>query len=255
MDIPKFVWESFDHPLAIQLKEEFQLEKVVESGRSEFEKQLLLKEWVYHTLPHGNNPRPDYQNAIEILRDAKGNQFYCSHYALVYLQCATALGWYCRKLGVDYDHKQGEEERHHGVTDIWSNQYQKWYVIDAMHNLHFEKDGIPLNALEIRNEHLKNRAKDIQGIVGNHSGTVAYDEESFGFDIPSNYFWFFILLRNNFFEDPDMYNSKALLWSDEYNQDKIWYKGGGSKGESRLHPMYENQFIKTSDFDLCFPKM
>jgi hypothetical protein len=251
----QYQWEDFNHPQVKLLREEFGLEQVVASGRDEFERQLLLKEWVYHTLPHGNNPKPGYQNTIEILRNAKKEEFYCSHFALTFLQCATALGWYCRKLGVDYDHQQGEEERHHGVTDIWSNQFQKWFMVDPMHNLHFEREEIPLNALEIRNEYLKNNAKEIQGIIGNHSGAVTYDERSFGFDTPSNYFWFFILLRNNFFEDPEMYNAKSLLWNDKYNQDKIWCKGGGSKGESKPHPMYEDQFIKTSDFNLCFPRM
>ncbi|HUW24541.1 MAG TPA: transglutaminase domain-containing protein [Patescibacteria group bacterium] len=255
MDIPKFVWEHFNHPLALQLRNEFQLEKVVESGRNEFEKQLLLKDWVYQTLPHGNNPKPGYQNAIEILRDAREGEFYCSHYSLALLQCATALGWYCRKLGVDYNHRQGEEERHHGVTDIWSNQFQKWLVIDPMHNLHFEKEGIPLNALEIRVEYLKNKVKDVEGVVGDHKQVIRYFEDEKGFDKPSNYFWFFILLKNNFFKDPEMYNSKALLWVDEHNQDRVWYKGGGSKGESEPHPMYKNQFVKTNNFGLCFPEM
>ncbi len=255
MNTPKYIWEDFEHPLVLQLKNEFQLEKVVEGGRNEFEKQLFLKDWVYNTLPPGNNPKTDYQSAIEILRDANKGEFYCSHCALTFLQCATALGWYSRKLGVDYDHQQGEEERHHGVTDIWSNQFQKWFVVDPQHNLHFEKDGLPLNVLEVRREYQQNKAKDIQGIIGSHSGVVAFDERSSGFDTPSNYFWFFVLLRNNFFKDSEMYNSKSLLWVDEYNQDKIWYKGGGSKGESKPHPMYENQFIKTGDFDLCFPKM
>lgn len=206
-------------------------------------------------MPHGNNPRKNYQNALEVLRDKDVGQFYCSHFALTYLQCATALGWYCRKLGVDFDHEQGIEERHHGVVDIWSNQFQKWFVVDAQHNLHFEKEGIPLNALEIRGEWLKDRAAQVNGITGNHSAAIAFNEASFGFDTPSNYFWFFILLRNNFFEDPDMYNSKTLLWVDEYNKNKIWYKGGGTKGESKPHPMYDSQFIKTNDFNLCYPKM
>ncbi len=52
-----------------------------------------------------------------------------------------------------------------------------------------------------------------------------------------------------------MYNGKSLLWSDEYNADKIWYKGGGKKGESVPHPQYKEQFIKTNDFGLCFPDM
>lgn len=241
MTLPKYQWEDFKHPKLKLLRERFELEKVVKKGKSEFEKQLLLKSWVKQKLPLGYNPKREYQGALEILTDKNG-EFFCSHYALVFIQCAAALGWYSRKLGIDYDHLFGEEEKHHGVTDIWSNDFQKWYVVDAMHNLHFEKDGIPLNSLEIRQEYLKDKAKNVVG-------------ETFGFDQLSNYFWFFILLRNNFLENPNIYNSKALLWTDEFNKDKIWYKRGGKKGESRPHPMYESQFIKTQDFNLCFPRM
>ena len=55
--------------------------------------------------------------------------------------------------------------------------------------------------------------------------------------------------------EPGLFNTKALLWIDEFNKGKVWFKGGGSKGKSIVHPMYENQFIKTSDIELCFPIM
>jgi hypothetical protein len=212
-----------------------------------------LKDWVHKTLPLGYNIKRNYKSALEILGEAKDGQFFCSHYALTFLQAGIALGWYTRKLGVDCDHLRGEEERHHGIVDIWSNQYRKWYVVDVMHNLHFEKDNIPLNALEVRLEYLKNMARDVVGVVGVNEKRLSYGGDTHGFDQPSNYFWFFILLRNNFFEDPDMYDGKSLLWTDKYNANKIWYKGGGKKGESVPHPQYKEQFIKTDDFNLCFP--
>jgi hypothetical protein len=251
----KYLWEDSKNKNPAELREKYNLEQIVESGKDEFEKQLLLKSWVNQILPLGYNPKKQYKNSLEILEDSEKGQFYCSHYSLVYIQCATALGWYSRKLGIDYYHEFGEEEKHHGIADIWSNQFKKWFVVDAMHNLHFEKDKVPLNACEIRQEYLKNRAKDVAGIIGNYQRKLYYSKGTFGFDQPSNYFWFFILLRNNFFEDPDMYNGKSLLLEDKYNQDKIWYKGGGTKGESCPHPQYKNQFIKTNDPSLCFPEM
>ncbi len=125
-----------------------------------------------------------------------------------------------------------------------------------MHNLHYEKDGLPLNALEIRSEYLKNSGKDIIGVIGNKERFIRYKSDDKGFNTPSNFFWFFIGLRNNFFEKPNIWDTKALLWIDDHNKDKIWYKGGGKHGNSKPHPMYEyNQFIETSDQDLCFPTM
>jgi len=251
-----FTWEKFDRPELAELREKFRLVNIIGEKKDEFSRMLALKDWVNKVLPHGNNPKRQYRNSIEIFEDAKkGEEFYCSHFSLVFLQCATALGWYSRKLGIDYNHQQGQEEMHHGITDIWSNKFKKWFAVDPLHNLHFEKNGLPLNSYEVRAEFLKNKAKDVIGIIGDYEKKINYSSEITGYDQPSNYFWFFILIRNNFFEDPDMYDGKSLLWTDEFNKDKIWYKGGGKKGESKPHPMYESQFIKTNDFNLCFPAM
>lgn len=253
-----YQWENFNNPKVIKLRNEYQLEEIVKRGEDELEQQILLREWIYQTLPLGN-PKKDYSNlsAFEILDDAKkGDEMYCTWFTLAFIQCAIALGWYTRKIGADYDHIQGEEEKHHGICDIWSNQYQKWYVVDPMHNLHYEKDGIPQNALEIRSEYLNNGGTDILGVVGNKEKLIKYNNHDRGFNTPSNFFWFFIGLRNNFFEKPNIWDTKALLWVDKYNEGKIWYKGGGKHGESKPHSMYEyNQFIETSDKNLCFPLM
>src|SRR5690606_27788151 len=39
---------------------------------------------------------------------------------------------------------------HHGMTEVWSNQYRKWVLMDAELNHHFERDGVPLNMGELR---------------------------------------------------------------------------------------------------------
>lgn len=190
------------------------------------------------------------------MKDAnKGKKFWCSQYAFTFLQCGLSLGWYTRKLGIDVDHRFGEEEMHHGIADIWSNPFKKWYVVDPANNIHFEKNNTPLNAVEIRKEYIRNKAKDVKGVIGDYKKIISFDKNSRGFNTPSNYFWIFISLRNNFLEKPGIYNTQTLLWIDKYNKNKKWYKGGGENGKPHLHPMYENQFIKTNDYDLCFPNM
>jgi hypothetical protein len=256
MVLVKYIWEDFERPKLKFLKEKYNLEQVVDKGKSEFEKQLLLKEWVHGVLPHGNNPKLHYKDAIEILEGAKkGDEFYCTHYALTFIQTATALGWYSRKVSIDSDHGFREEEMHHGVCDIWTSTYKKWYVLDVQHNLHFEKDGIPLNVYEIRMEYLKNKAENVTGVLGQHKKRVYYNSYKKGFNQPSNYFWFFILLRNNFFMNPNIYDAKALLWIDKYNINETWFMGGKNKGRYRKHPLYKKGFIKTSDINFCFPRI
>ena len=48
-------------------------------------------------------------------------------------------------------------------------------------------------------------------------------------------------------ENTGLFDLKALLWVDEKNKDKKWYKS------NQEHPMYKNQFIETNDIKMCFP--
>ena len=251
----RFTWEKSDNPLAIKFRRQYDLDSVVKSAKDEYEKQLLLKSWVHKSLQSGN-PQKDYSrvNAFEIMDDAiKGKRFWCTQYAQLYLQSGVALGFYTRKLGVDSE--DPKTDMHHGVTDIWSSKFEKWYVVDAQNNLHFEKDGIPLNALEIRREYIHDKGCRIKGVVGNHEKQVQFNSNSTGYNSPSNYFWFFISLRNNFFERPGLYDTKALLWIDTYNKDKVWMRGGKKEKKLYPHPMYKSQFVQTSSIAECFPGM
>jgi hypothetical protein len=49
----------------------------------------------------------------------------------------------------------------YGLTAI-----TKWFLSDAKYNSHFEKNGIPLSGLEVREEYLKNKAADIVRVKG-----------------------------------------------------------------------------------------
>lgn len=141
-----YLWEDFSHPKLRRLRDEYRLDDVISSGSTEYEQQLILKDWVGKALPQGK-PSKDYLplSAFEILEDASSGDysFWCTQFAHVFVQCATALGWYSRKVSIDWDHSQNEEDRHHGINDIWSEQFNKWYSIDAQNNVNFEKNGIP----------------------------------------------------------------------------------------------------------------
>jgi hypothetical protein len=251
----KFQWEDFNHPKLKQLQNKYNLVERLEKGKDEFERQLILKNWVNKVLPHGK-PDKDYSqlSSLEILTDAKkGKKFWCTQFTLLFIQAASSMGFYSRKLGVDT--KDIKKDMHHGVADIWSRKFNKWYVVDAQHNLHYEKNGVPLNAFEIRKEYLLNKAREVIGVVGNYEEKLNYKPGKRGYNTPSNYFWFFVGLRNNFFSKPGIYSLDAFLWIDKYNQDKLWYRQSDNKQRFELHPMYKSQFIKTSQLSKCFPKI
>jgi hypothetical protein len=117
-----FVSSGYDDERLTALRKTHLLEQITAPARDEWSAQSLLKEWVYGKIPLGNPTSPAV-HALDILeKAARGEKFYCTHYAITYAECATALGWQARKLGIDRPHgKDGFGSSHHGVAEIWSN--------------------------------------------------------------------------------------------------------------------------------------
>jgi hypothetical protein len=212
---------------------------------------LLLKEWVHKAIPPGS-PKASYNNAPDISEHAaRGDTFWCTHCTINYpCECAAALGWQARKIGVDSARPEGVGSSHHGVAEVWSNQFRKWVVIDAQSNLHFEKAGIPLSAWEIRAEWLKDGGKSVDHVVGvppkavKKNPAIAWWDRSE--DETSVYFWMY--LENRLMAAPkDSGETQQLIFlQDEANADLIWYQNGDPETKGELHQGYlRNRFLPT----------
>ena len=106
----------------------------------------------------------------------KGHGFHCGHYMVVQNAVMNSYGYVTRCLGAGPGVKGGPDG-HHGINEIWSNKYHKWFLSDAKYNHHFEKNGVPLSALEIREEYLKNKVADVVLVKGTNrspSRTMVY---------------------------------------------------------------------------------
>jgi hypothetical protein len=247
-----FVTTDYTDESLRALRRQYPLEKVTAGGKDEWQSQLLLKEWVHKAIPPGS-PKVSYNNAVDILEHAaRGDAFWCTHYTITYAECAAALGWQARKIGVDrYHGPEGMGSSHHGVAEVWSNQFRKWVVIDAQSNVHFEKAGIPLSAWEIRAEWLKDGGKSVVHVVGvppkavkKNPAITWWDRAE---DETSVYFWLY--LENRLMAAPnDSSEPQPLIFpQDDANEGLIWYQNGDpeTKG-SELHQGYlRNRFLQT----------
>lgn len=149
----RFQFDSYDNPKLKLLREQYRLDEVIAPGKDEFEKQLLLLDWVNHRFHKFGKPTSNARGAIDILAaNEKGSAFFCAHYADVFVSAAASLGWIDRPLALRRPDNIGEGSTEHSSTEIWSNQYRKWIVLDPTFAMYVEKDGIPLNAYEIRQE-------------------------------------------------------------------------------------------------------
>jgi hypothetical protein len=129
---------------------------------------------VHHRFRKFGRPTTETRGALEILNAIEnGNAFFCSQYAKVLVSAAASVGWVDRELALR--RHQGANKNggstEHSTTEIWSNQHRKWIMLDPTSNLFIEKDGVPLNAWEIRHEWFYREGKDLVFVVGKERKT------------------------------------------------------------------------------------
>ncbi len=171
-DLPAFVgdFSQLDYgdpraPRTVQVREQYRLDEVVAGAATEFEAMCALKRWVRSRWDHGWSLSFDkVKDALDILELAeRGEHFNCGFYSRVFVECARSLGWVARPIGIgvrDCSFPRGHNVGNvgHSVPEIWSNQYRKWVLLDPDLNLHYERDGLPLSALEIHDAWLSHEA-------------------------------------------------------------------------------------------------
>ena len=151
-----FSYQPYEEPRLHELRRKYQLDEVIKGASSELEEFALLQSWTRSRFR-----RQDYQplthnfDALEVLdRNLKNladepldpgkHLDPCHFFPLLYCQIVLTMGHTSRLVSIG-----------HGMVEVWSNQFQKWVTMDAELDLHYEKNGIPLNMLEIRDENFQ----------------------------------------------------------------------------------------------------
>lgn len=131
------------------------LDDVVAGANDELEELVLLRNWTRMQFR-----RIDYQektknfDALNVLENIKVNTDGresspedirpCDIFPRLYIQILLSMGYQARLCQVSHNGLG-----HHGLTEVWSNQYNKWITMDVDLNLHYLQGGIPQNLLEI----------------------------------------------------------------------------------------------------------
>ncbi len=165
----RYRFDSFDNPKLKELRERSGLAEVIGAGRDEFEQQVLLMDWTHTQFRKFGQPSTKSRGALRILEAIEGGHtFFCQQYTEVLVSAAASLGWVDRPLALR--RHQGVAQvggsTEHSVTEIWSNQHRKWVMLDPTSNLYLERDGVPLNAYEIRQEWFYRNGTNLVFVVG-----------------------------------------------------------------------------------------
>lgn len=236
-------YKDSSYPKFKALNDKYQLDTIFHGERDEFKRILLLRHWIKKTIPVGVPPSSGGNSAEDILDQAlKGIKFWCSHFMIVQSEVMTACGIVSRVINAD----EGEPDlpgqiAHHGTNEIWSNTFHKWFFSDAMFDIHLEKNGIPLSALEIRDEYLKNKAADIIMVYGPERKPIDFypdntrrSKEHFA----RVFTWIAWFKQNDIYSNWDNGISYLIMYEDDYFKNHKWLRSNG-----KPHWAYGTQYM------------
>ncbi len=156
--------ERFTTPRLAQFVEREQLAAVVQPATSEFEAMLRLKDWVAAQFAMGNpSPYPpwDAMTVLDWIRAGVTGGF-CGQYSQIFVQALHAFGVPARYLEIG----GVANPYNHFTSEVWSNDFDKWVLLDVAFNNYFARDGVPLSAVEIRDALLSGRLDDVEVVLG-----------------------------------------------------------------------------------------
>ncbi len=223
-------YEDMNSPKFGHLITKYQLDTIFHGETDEFKRILLLRHWIKSVIAINDfgDPYPGGGYAEGILDEAlKGQGYHCGHYMTVQNAVMNAFGYTTRTLGAGPGVKGGPDG-HHGINEIWLNQYNKWFLSDAKYDHHFEKDGIPLSALEIRDEYLKNQSADVIKVKGPERVPGDLDVET-GIEkvrFTQTYTWIEWHGNNNLFTVWPDHQELLLMYEDDFFKNNTWIWGG-----------------------------
>ncbi|UCG61250.1 MAG: hypothetical protein JSV52_13155 [Candidatus Zixiibacteriota bacterium] len=167
-EISQWDWEDINSPEFDTLRDRYQLRDIVDSASSEFEQMKLMLNWVATRWRHDGKNMAKDRSALAILKEAEaGKRFCCANYADVTLECMKALGFPARFVGLHADDAGYRMSGGHGCVEVWSNEYQKWLLVDGQNNAWWESQGQPLSGYECHQLFVDGRDDQLD-FVGQH---------------------------------------------------------------------------------------
>jgi len=240
-------FEDYYSPRIWELRRRYNLDAVVEGETDEFKRIILLRNWVYSTIEKSDyNPNVIRLETFAILDAAmKGCRFHCTHTSIIQHAVLNSYGYIARRLGCGAGLKT--DGSHHGMNEVWVNKLSKWVLVDAEYNCHYEKDGVPLSALEIRDEVWKDGAKSVVLVMGPDRKATRVDTEKRRWADPCVYRWCsWEPDTNRFTAYPASARLSLIMFEDDIFRNNTWYRGGG-----KPHWAYNTPHLITTTIRGC----
>ena len=165
----QFVYQNIENsPDLKTIKTLYGLDSVADLGNSEFEKILHLLKWTNNRWAHSGSNEPSKSNTITILKEAsEGKKFRCVEYGIVLRTVLASNDIKARTLGLKTrDVETTKYGAGHVLTEVWSTQFNKWFMLDAQFNIVPVLNDIPLNAVEFQHAIIQRKNFKLVNIEG-----------------------------------------------------------------------------------------
>ena len=221
--------EDLNSPKFSHLIEKYQLDTIFHGETNEFNRILLLRHWIKSKVKINDSGDPypgagDVEKMLDFAMEGQG--YHCGHFMKIQNAVMNAYGYVTRTLGAGPGVKGGPDG-HHGINEIWLNDYNKWFLSDAKYDHHFEKNSIPLSSLEIRDEYLKNKAADIIKVKGPDRIPIDTDPETGTTKERSaqTYTWIEFHGHNDMFTVWPNHQELLIMYDDDFFENNTWIWG------------------------------
>ncbi len=153
-----FQYEDLLHPGLEKFRRDARLDKVVEGATSEFEVMMRLLNWAYRIPVTSNQYSWNWNDVVKLEKGEKGmprlqmdykgrrRDAMCLYSNQALIGAFLAMGFQARHINIHSEGVSGHE-----VTEVWSNELNKWFYLDATRDYYYfdPESGTPLNLLEV----------------------------------------------------------------------------------------------------------
>lgn len=220
-------FEDISSPRFQVIRDSYPLAKLIASEQDEFQRILLLRNWVHKQLViDKSKPVPEGDALVYLAEGPKGAAYSCGHQEVALNATLNAMGYVTRCVFSGAGAAEGRLSGAHGMCEVWSNSLMKWVIVDSEHDSHFEKNRVPLSALEIRDEVIKNGGADVVRVDGPERVPQTQERpDSYG-RTPSTYTFVSWRLQGDVHSALHPRSSAELVYDDEYWRTHTWGRGG-----------------------------
>ena len=166
-----FIYQDMTHLKVRKLSDRAGIEDMVKASQNELELIRNICDWAGIHFSHMQPlPYPSW-DAHEILdRSEKGDAFWCTYKAVLFVQACNAAGLTGRILGISSD-----KGHPHTVSEVYINDFRKWMLVDPYMNCYVERNGVPLSAHEFHDAFFEN-PDDIYIVYGKYGKGRSHSE-------------------------------------------------------------------------------